>query len=171
MKRSATFSEDRRKRFSLVRDWRDEIGAPDRTILWVMLNPSIAGEEADDPTIRKTIGFARRWGYGRNIVVNLNPWISTDPWGLPLWEGRAHCENFSHVERWANETDIIVAAWGTQPKDILRTIAFPELIYQFRLVTEERLVYCIGLTASGAPKHPSRAPYTNRPELFAGPTP
>lgn len=50
MIKSATFSEDRKRRFDLVRDWRDEIGAPDKTLLWGMLNPSRAGEVDDDPT-------------------------------------------------------------------------------------------------------------------------
>src|SRR4051812_28327830 len=68
MERSATFSEDRSRRFELVRDWRDEIGAPQTTVLFGMLNPSKAGEHDDDPTVRKTIGFARRWGFGRVVA-------------------------------------------------------------------------------------------------------
>src|SRR5215471_15764062 len=53
-------------RYLLSRRWRP--GAP---ALFVMLNPSTADDTADDPTIRRCIGFARRWGAPAVEVVNL----------------------------------------------------------------------------------------------------
>lgn len=164
MIRSATFSEDRLKRFDLVRDWRDEIGAQDKTALFAMLNPSKAGEKDDDPTVRKTVGFARRWGFGRVVLVNLNPIVSTDPWALPPWNG-IDIENRAITQQWMGIADIVVAAWGSQPRAICRTICLPELVYLFRQIAPV-LLYCIGTTRSGYPLHPSRAPYTDKPVLF-----
>jgi len=40
-------------------------------VLWCLLNPSTADHEADDPTIRRLTGFARRWDAGGIVVVNL----------------------------------------------------------------------------------------------------
>ena len=165
MIRDATFSEDLKRRFDLIRDWRDEIGAPDRTALFAMLNPSKAGKRDDDPTVRKTVGFGRRWGFGRIVVVNLNPIVSTDPWALPPWTG-IDMENRAIVQRWMGEADMVVAAWGSQPRAVCRTIALPELVYLFRQIAPVPL-YCIGRTRDGAPLHPSRAPYTNHPEIWA----
>lgn len=164
MKRSATFSADRKRRFDLVRDWRDEPGAPNKTALFVALNPSKAGETEDDPSVRKTVGFARRWGFGRVVLVNLNAIISTDPWGLPPWSG-IDMLNRAIQQQWMGEADMVVAAWGDQPNAICRTIALPELVYIFRHIAPVPL-YCIGTTKSGAPLHPSRAPYTDAPVLW-----
>lgn len=165
MIKSATFSEDRKRRFDLIRDWRDEIGAPDRTVLFAMLNPSKAGEKEDDPTVRKTIGFGRRWGYGRVILVNLNPIVSTDPWALPPWSG-IDMQNRAIVQGWMGQVDLVVAAWGSQPRGICSIIALPELVYLFRQIAPVPL-YCIGTTKRGDPLHPSRAAYTSNPELWA----
>ena len=113
MIRSATFSEDRKRRFDLIRDWRDEIGAPDRTMLLCGLNPSKAGEKDDDPSVRKTVGFARRWGFGRVVLVNLNPIVSTDPRALPPWAG-IDMLNRAIQQQWMGDADLVVAAWGSQ---------------------------------------------------------
>lgn len=165
MIRSATFSEDRKRRFDLVRDWRDEIGAPDKTVLFAMLNPSKGGEKDDDPTVRKTVGFGRRWGFGRAVLVNLTPIVSTDPWALPPWKG-IDMQNRAITQQWMGKADLVVAAWGSQPLAICRTISLPELVYLFRQIAPVPL-YCIGTTRRGDPLHPSRAPYTENPQLWA----
>ena len=48
MKRDALFSSCRRFRFELTRDW--DSSRP--RLMYVMLNPSTADAERDDPTIR-----------------------------------------------------------------------------------------------------------------------
>ncbi len=164
MIRSATFSQDRKCRYDLVRDWRDEIGAPDKTLLLAGLNPSKAGEKEDDPTVRKSVGFARRWGFGRVVLVNLNPIVSTDPRDLPPWQG-IDMQNRAIIQRWMGDADLVVAAWGNQPRGISRTIALPELVQLFRMVAPVTL-YCIGKTKRGDPLHPSRAAYTENPILW-----
>ena len=72
---SARLSDDRRYRYLLVRRWDNTL--PDAT--FVMLNPSTADERDDDPTIRKCIGFAKRWGCGGIKVVNLYAFRATNP--------------------------------------------------------------------------------------------
>jgi hypothetical protein len=164
MIRSAVFSDDRKRRYELVRDRRDEIDVPNKTVLFVMLNPSKAGETDDDPTVRKVVGFARRWGYGRAVVVNLTPTVSTDPWELPYWNG-IDMLNRAITQQWMGEVDLVVVAWGSPPKAICRTIAFAELVYSFCQIAPVDL-YCIGTTRGGDPLHPSRAPYTDKPTMW-----
>lgn len=164
MKRSAAFSDDLKMRWHLVRDWRDEIGSPDKTCLFGMLNPSKAGSDEDDPTVRKVVGFGRRWGFGRVVLVNVNPIVSTDPWALPPWSG-LFPENSEAISTWAAQADLVVAAWGAVPSAIRRTIALPDLIREFRELIPAKL-WCIGTTKNGDPLHPSRAPYTSAPMLL-----
>lgn len=59
----------------LTRFW--EIGLPWQ--IWIMLNPSTADADRDDPTIRKVTGFSKRLGAGGLIAVNLYTLRATDP--------------------------------------------------------------------------------------------
>jgi hypothetical protein len=165
MNRSATFSTDRKRRFDLIRDWRDEIGASQTTVLFGMLNPSKADEKDDDPTVRKTVGFGRRWGFGRVVLVNLNPIVATDPWSLPHWDGLDR-DNQEAIRRWQGEADMVVAAWGSVPRGLAKTIALSELAHSFREMVLHVPLYCIGTTLRGAPLHPSRAAYTSSPYIW-----
>ena len=57
--KTAAISDCGTYRYSLTREW-----AEGPRLLFVMLNPSTADAEADDPTIRKCIGYAQREGFG-----------------------------------------------------------------------------------------------------------
>jgi hypothetical protein len=57
----AAFSEDRRHRYELWRIWDRKV----RKMVVIGLNPSTADETKNDPTIRRCIDFARRWGFAR----------------------------------------------------------------------------------------------------------
>lgn len=76
----ATFSGCGRYRYRLTRELNGALFAGSgRAITFIMLNPSTADANADDPTIRRCKGFARGWGYGRLIIVNLFAFRATDP--------------------------------------------------------------------------------------------
>ena len=74
-------------------------------------------------------------------------------------------QNRAITQKWMGEADMVVVAWGNQPRAICRTIALPELIHLFRQIAPVPL-YCIGTTRRGDPRHPSRAPYTDSPVLW-----
>lgn len=155
---SAVFNEDRTRRYWLEREW----GALDPgrgTVGFVMLNPSAAGETKDDPTIRKCVGFAKRWGFSGIVVVNLIPIVSTDPWRLPPWSG-VFSDNGPYVRKAVLECAAVVLAYGGVPRALARTIALQEHIRELRLWATHRQLHCIGVAGHGGPLHPSRAPYT-----------
>jgi len=68
-------------RYYLFREW-DTLGLIKKTIFWVMLNPSIADSQKDDPTIRRIINFSKQFGAGRLWVGNLYAYITTNPSNL-----------------------------------------------------------------------------------------
>jgi hypothetical protein len=162
----AHFSDDGRRRFDLLRDWGNPLDAGLGTCLFAMLNPSTAGATEDDATIRKCVGFARRWGYGSMVAVNLVPWVATDPWELarimrPPWIDE---ENRGYLRHWLKRADLLVEAWGSVPRGLAQVIALPELILDMRKLAAPRQWHAISYTAGLAPRHPSRAKYTDEPK-------
>jgi hypothetical protein len=144
---SAVISPDGRYRYELRRQW-----AEGRPVLWIMLNPSTADAELDDPTIRRVIGFTRAWGYPGAVVVNLFAWRATDPAEL-LRAPRSEVsgpDNASVLERLMAEAGLVVCAWGGHraatklPHPLVRALA----------VASHKELWCLGKTASGAPRHP-----------------
>lgn len=74
MIKDALLSDDGVYRYWLLRQW-----APGLRVCFVMLNPSTADADVDDPTIRRCMGFARDWGYSGIVVVNLFAFRATNP--------------------------------------------------------------------------------------------
>ena len=74
-KSSAVLSADGRYRYELVRHLSNDPA----TVLFIGLNPSTATDVVDDPTVRREVDFARRWGFGRYVKANLYALRSTHP--------------------------------------------------------------------------------------------
>lgn len=111
VERSASFSPDRRYRYRLDRRWSDHAPA----VVWVMLNPSAADANCDDPTIRRVIALSRAWGYGGCTVVNLFGWRAVRPRDLaaavdPVGPGNRRAVACALDE--AADHGVIVAGWG-----------------------------------------------------------
>ena len=143
MRRAASFSADGRYRYSLKREWAD---GP--RVCFVMLNPSIADAARDDQTIRRCISFARDWGYGSLVAVNLFAYISTDPAGLRHAADPIGPRNDVHSRRAHRGAALTVAAWGAHPSATERGRAVMRILGSN--------VRSLALTQSGAPRHPSR---------------
>ena len=67
IRRNAELSACGKYRYRLSRIWDDK----KPLVLFIMLNPSTADAEQDDPTIRRCIAFAKNWGYGGFMAGNL----------------------------------------------------------------------------------------------------
>lgn len=133
------------------------------SINWIMLNPSTADDVFDDPTIRKCIGFSKRWGFSSLCVTNLFSFRATDPRDLfklaQTDYERAIGVNDAELITQAVDSDMVLAAWGDPGKLSNRATQVLDILGSMP-------IYCIGRTKSGHPKHPSRAAYTDSPELF-----
>lgn len=160
MNRGADISEDGLYRYLLWREWD---GSKDRMV-WIMLNPSTADAETDDVTITKCIGFAQHAGCGGIQVINLYALRATQPEDLyHQWYGRnVDPEGPRNVEMWSTvlsdpRRGLIVAAWGdSAPKRLPASVAYRE---HFIRPDVPPAALCLGKTAKGTPRHPSRLGY------------
>jgi hypothetical protein len=145
-------STDRVYRYALERSW----DLADKRAIFVGLNPSTADERVDDPTIRRCVGYAKRWGCGSMVIVNLFALRSTDPKGLTLAIDPVGPDNAAHVARHIQRyaRAFVVAAWGCIPP---RVVPLAQLTIDE--IKRRRGVRVLGLNGDGSPKHPLYLPY------------
>lgn len=169
--RGALFSDDpaERHRFLLWRTWNDELPV----LVWWMLNPSKADHEQDDATIRRCIGWARRWGYGGVLIVNAYALRSTDPFVMlrdPQRVGHGNDDILARVadlvgampeDAYAGTPGYrVIVAWG-DGIEREREHAIVKLLLEHQCAT-----HCLGYTRSGQPRHPVRLPYETAVERW-----
>lgn len=116
-----------------------------------MLNPSTADAESDDPTIRKCMGFTKRWGYNEMRVVNLFAFRATNPKELEGTHGppRIGPDNNRYILSNAFWANLIVCAWGARGSLMGRDREVIDLI-----IGGKRSLKALGLTKKGHPRHP-----------------
>ncbi len=146
MRRAAELSPCGQYRYTLCREW----DAESPKVTFVMLNPSTADHQRDDPTIRRCTGFARRWGFGGLYVGNLFAWRSSRPENLYIVEEPVGEDNDAALQRLVAASALTVAAWGTRGHFLQRDVAVMPLL---------RNCKALGFTKEGFPRHPLRLPY------------
>ncbi len=173
----AILSEDRVYRYALYRSldglaWDAEISnelgvdlgiaeAVGRTtILFIMLNPSRADEDANDPTIEKLMKFSRRWGYDRLVVGNLFAYRETDSTKLASIASAKDIvgpENNAHLDRLVEESHRVVCAWGKQGTILGRGDAVRRYLLP-RQADRGQALWCFKQNLDGTPCHPLYQP-------------
>lgn len=174
MIRTAEISSSGEHRFLLIRKEFNPAPTKEGFVLWVMLNPSTADAETDDPTIRKCIGFTKEWGYDELRVVNLFGLRETDAskvrraWEFacsdPHFDGRGDvmgpCNNM-WIRGNAQNASKVVVAWGAHEwASGVADVVVGDELRPIRQEFHDGLIYCLGLTKGGYPRHPSRIAYT-----------
>lgn len=175
----AIISECQRYRYVLWREWRGthdrrnwhwfgakdgvghELGQP-KSCLFVMLNPSTADAEVDDPTIRRCVAFAKAWKYERLEVVNLFAYRTPNPkvlLSLMHGDDPVGDRNQFHVEKSVEDAGIIICAWGAHGGHIDQD--------ETMLGWIGRNTHALGLTSSGKPRHPLYLRSDTVPVLYA----
>lgn len=155
---TTVISEDQVFRYSLTREL-DGIGG---ACLFIMLNPSTADAELDDPTIRRCMGFASRWGYKDLWVANLWAYRTPDPHQLSR-RGAAGPENDGYISEMARCADLVVCAWGTYGALARRGEYIKELLEVHHVRPHH-----LGLTKHGFPKHPLYLKANTEPQEWIG---
>lgn len=150
---NAVFSECRNYRYELWR-WWDESKS---FVMFIGLNPSTANETNNDPTIRRCIGFAQKWGYGGLCMTNLFAIRTKDPKIMKRHLEPIGIDNDEHLIMISDKAGKIVAAWGIDGGYKNRDIEVISFIPN---------MYCLGITKHGFPKHPLFLSKDIKLELF-----
>lgn len=137
--------------------YRLERGAG-RALSIIMVNPSTADAENDDPTIRKVLGFADRLGCTRIIVGNKFAFRATDVKELRKAKDPIGPDNDHHIEQILRDGDVHMAAWGSLNKlpETLRKRWVGIVRIADRVGVE---LQCIDICGDSHPRHPLMTAY------------
>ena len=150
----ATFSPCRLYRYHLWRAWGDR----EKRVAFIGLNPSTADETEDDPTIRRCIGFAKRWGFGAYDMLNLFAWRSTDPMGI-VRPDPIGVDNDATILRVAKSAGRVVLCWGSHKK-LGHLVPERAVAVRALLASLSGRVGHLGRNHDGMEKHPLYLPNT-----------
>jgi len=151
---TAVLSPCRTWRYALERRW-----GSGPFVLFVGLNPSTADESEDDPTIRRCVRFAKGWGYGGLLMGNLFAYRATRPADMIAAEDPVGPDTDVWLTTLAIRSGLVVAAWGAHPFSRGRDKDVVDLLGN---------MYALGLTKSGAPRHPLYLRRDSKPFLWHG---
>jgi hypothetical protein len=158
MNSGALLSPCRRYRYALWREWDPSLP----TVCFCGLNPSTADETKDDPTIRRELGYARAWLFGRLVKVNAYGWRDTKPERMLEADDPIGPGNLPEVLLQAQRAALFVAAWGNNIRErdafVLRTM----------LRQAGVTIHVLRLTGKGNPEHPLYLPKHLRPVSWPG---
>lgn len=154
---SAEFSPCGEHRVRLDRWWSDEPRA-----LVGMCNPSIAGDEKQDPTIHRLFDLlADRPGIGGFTVVNYETRVATDVTEMRAWRlrlmhhdleahNRLRDENLARIRALSAAAPLRIVAWG----NLVEPDRQATLILRALSLDGMHDLFAFGTTNDGRPKHP-----------------
>lgn len=160
---SAILSECGRYRYLLTRTW-DSQKAP---VTFLMVNPSKADASINDNSIKKCMTYARFWGAGGIVVVNLFAYRSTEPTKLrriehPESEPKLRALNDWHILQAVQKSQVTIAAWGLNGTFKDRDVEVKQLIKE----KANRSLHYLKLSKDGHPCHPLYLPADLKPKLW-----
>lgn len=163
-KMDAHFSPCKKYRYQLWRTWNPALPR----VCFIMLNPSTADAEKDDPTIAKCARFAAAWGFGSLEILNIFAWRATDPAELKRriksGEDIIGPENNPIIETrmMADTINKVVGAWGNNGLLLERGDNMMR-----RIASVGRDLYALKVSQStGQPYHPLYLNETIQPQMF-----
>lgn len=144
---AARFSPCFTWRYVLRRRWSS--AAP---IGFVLLNPSTADDRIDDPTIRRCIAYAKRWGHGGLVLGNLFAFRSTDPAALKTCSDPIGPQNDAALREVCAESagGVVICGWGAHGSIYGRA---REVLRSMRLEWGAK-PHALAVTKGGEPGHP-----------------
>jgi hypothetical protein len=158
----AVYSDCEQYRYLLTRIW-DSAG---KRVLFIMLTPSTATEQQNDPTVERCERRARALGFGGFRVCNIFAFRATDPKVMRAAVDPIGAENDEAIRASLPWADQIICAWGAHGAHLDRGVRMQRILRE-----SGRDLHNLGLTKAGAPKHPLYISYSETPQLWLTPPP
>lgn len=162
---SARFSRGGTLRNEIRRWWVPE---PKNWAAILMLNPSLAAKDRNDPTALRVTHFTKAAGCDGWIGVNLYPFIASEPSAMwrwanwqahgPAWDVRDDLlANLADIETAARMASLRIVAFGAAPmyhdeawlEQCLEAFGQPADVDG-----ANEQFYCLGVNSTGQPLHP-----------------
>ena len=105
--------------------------------------------------------FSTQWGFSTVEIVNLFAVRGTDPGVIKTTKDPVGPENDAHIASRARAADVVICAWGTNGRYKGRD----EHVYNI-LKRTNPMVFALGMSKSGHPKHPLYLPRDSKPQYF-----
>lgn len=120
-----------------------------KPVCFILLNPTLVEHEQTDPTTNKCLMFAKAWGYGSLIVVNLFALRVSSPQHLTKSTDPVGKTNNHYIVEAALAADRVVVAWGRNGNYLNRDEQVLTLLQECGVQP-----YCLKRTKWGYPHHP-----------------
>lgn len=147
---SAIISDCLNYRFLLTRKWETNLfNEFSGDICFIMLNPSTADSNIDDPTLRRCINFSKNWGFSTLRIVNLFAYRASNPDILKKINNPIGEHNDNYIINAATNSNKTIIAWGNNGNLFDRANSVLELLSEKKINS-----FAIQLTNSNQPKHP-----------------
>lgn len=147
-------------RYRLTRTWK----ADKPYVLFVLMNPSTADPNSDDPTIAKCCRFAKAWGFGGMVAANTFAYRCTDQKRLTETLDPIGPDNDKHIMDMAKKAGIVVFAYGKPRHRQLRSrgAVLARILIEKAGITP----HILRLGKDGTPCHPLYLPKTLKPVIW-----
>jgi hypothetical protein len=161
--RQTILSPCRKYRYTLWREWGSEVlftgeERVDDYAVFIGLNPSTADETKDDPTIRRCVNFAKHWGYGAFLMMNLFAWRDTKPANMMKASDPVGPLNDFYLFELAKNAGIVIAAWGANGNHKGRADYIADLFKEAGIK-----LTALRTNDDGSPGHPLYVPAETKP--------
>lgn len=157
---AARFSSCQRYRYELSEIWNVDA----HLVMFLMMNPSVAGIDYSDPTINRTGVFAVKWGFGGQLIGNIHAYRITDSKRLVEAADPVGPENDASLLAMAARASTVVLAYGQPPK-ALRPRG--QHVVAMLRAAGVKLSY-LRLSLDGTPQHPLYLPGSLMPLSYEG---
>ena len=134
------------ERYYLSREF-ENIGNQ-KSVNFVMLNPSTANASKLDPTVTRCAEYSKNWGYSKMVITNIFPIIGSDPNILKNDKGDTILNNDVLLEI-AKSCDLVVCAWGQIGVSKEQGMKIYKELCDLKIS-----LYALEIAKNGEPKHP-----------------
>ena len=154
IKSTAEFSKCRQFRYTLIRDFQKGKG----TLTFILLNPSTANEEFNDPTIARCENRTIAMGFKRMVITNIYPFRATNPkemFAAKNARGEKSkiksliYKNNEAILDHAKRSKLVICAWGCHSQSESTSNEVKEILDEHKVK-----LHVLELSKNGRPKHP-----------------